>query len=142
MENASKALSIAASVLIAVLLIVLLIFAFYKFTEIPRQREQQKKTQEVAEFNKKYDSFNQRELKGIKMISLLNMVNDNNITYAGTEGFLISIEIDGTPNYQNNLIGSDVNDARNTIKSKTFSCTNVEYNGTDGRISKMIFVSR
>ena len=75
MENASKALSIAAGVLIAILLIALLIFAFYKFTEIPRQREQQKKMQQTVEFNKTFDSFNQRKLAGIKMISLVKLLN-------------------------------------------------------------------
>ena len=146
MENASKALSIAAGVLIAILLIALLIFAFYKFTEIPRQREQQKKMQQTVEFNKTFDSFNQRKLAGIKMISLVNLVNDNNTTYADVEGYQVTIDItkDGSTirsDFQNDFTrpDTDLTALRKAVKSHTYECTEVIYGGTDGRINKMIF---
>ena len=60
MENAAKALGMAASVLIGLLLIVLLVFGYNQLTQIPKQKEANLKAEQVAEFNKKYDAYNKK----------------------------------------------------------------------------------
>lgn len=143
MENASKALSMVASVLIGVLLLALLIFAYYRFVQIPKQEEEDAKLEQTAEFNKRYDAYNKENLKGNKLISLLNMAEDNNRKYVDVPGYQIDITVNGNEGfglqtYIKNKNNSDA-DLRPSIKSKTYKCTEVEYGGTDGRISKMTF---
>lgn len=142
MENASKALSMAASVLIGVLLVSLLIFAYYRFVQIPKQEEKNAKLEQTAEFNKKYEAYNKPNLKGNKLISLLNMIEDNNKTYSDVSEYQIDITVNGNEGfglqtYIKNKNNSDA-DLRARIKSKTYKCTEVEY-GSNGRIKNMTF---
>lgn len=143
MENASKALSIAASVLIGVLLVALLVFAYYQFVEIPRQEEANAKTEQTAEFNKKYVAYNKQNLKGNKLISLLNMAIDNNITYEEIEEYQITIEVsgkgvNGSFNTNPNSYRGNENTMRENIKNRTYRCTGIEYH-SNGRIALMTF---
>ncbi len=153
MENAAKALGIAASVMIGVLLLVVLVIAYNQFIQIPRKNELKTKTEQVAEFNKKYDAYNKKNMKYNKLKSLCNMVIDNNEAYAdvpeyqievyvnfeeGTNSFSINSE-NGAEKYiifKNNM---DSNPDYETMKkNSTYTWRNAEYNGTNGRISKII----
>lgn len=143
MENASKALSMAASVLIGVLLVALLIFAYYRFVQIPKQEEKNAMLEQTAEFNKKYEAYNRQNLKGNKLISLLNMAEDNNKKYVDVPGYQIDITVNGNEGFGLQTYIKNKNngeaDIRAKVKSKTYKCTGVEYGGTDGRINKMTF---
>lgn len=135
MENASKALSMAASVLIGVLLVALLIFAYHQFVQIPKQEEKNAKLEQVAEFNKKYEAYNKTNLKGNKLISLINMANDNNKTYSDVPEYQINIDVKWKSEAN---AYEDEEEYRASIKSKKFECAGVDY-GSNGRIKKMTF---
>lgn len=143
MENASKALSMAASILIGLLLLALLIYAYYQFVQIPKQEETIAKTEQTAEFNQKYMAYAKNTLKGNKLVSLLNMAIDNNETYEDVDGYQIKIEITGSKNFMQqykenrNNASSELN--RENIKNNTYEFVRAEYGGTDGRISYMEF---
>lgn len=140
MENASKALSIAASVLIGVMLVALLYYAYYRITTIPQQKEQLKRQEQSAEFNKVYESYNQQYLSGTKFITLLNMVVDNNLSVNENEkkGNEISITLDGRTDFQQ-IYERDIQTYRTTLKADSYSCEDISYNSENGRINKMEF---
>lgn len=147
MENAAKALGIAASILIGLLLLALLIFAYTRFTRISQQEEQNKKNEQTTEFNKRYLAYDKKNITGNKVISLCNMAEENNIKYEGIDDYQINITVnnseDGINSFNSDSYhekSSDEKDKlRETIKSKKYNCVDVQYGGRDGRISSMSF---
>lgn len=78
MENASKALVMAGSVLIALMIIGALLLMFnnlssYQETDIQTTREAQ-----VIEFNNQYETYNRKNVRGSDLYSLLSRVIDYN----------------------------------------------------------------
>ena len=78
MENASKALIMAAGVLIALMILGALILMFsnlsnYQDTNIQTDREAQ-----IVEFNNQYETYNRDDVRGSDLYSLLNKVVDYN----------------------------------------------------------------
>ena len=78
MENASKALIIAGSVLIALIIIGALLLMFnnlsnYQDTNVETTREAQ-----VLEFNNQYETYNRNDVRGSDIYSLLGRVVDYN----------------------------------------------------------------
>jgi len=87
MENASKALIIAGSVLIALLVISLLVMFYDNIKEMMNTNEKVDLVEQVTEFNKQYDVYYRNNLHGSDILSLANKVNDYNIREAGEEGY-------------------------------------------------------
>ena len=112
MENASKALLIAGGVLIAMLNIV---------NSNQKTREKALATEQLAEFNQKYESYNKKALRGTDIITLKNM--------AKSEGNAVTVKV------TNGTEEIDVSIEKN--KTAIFACTKVEYN--NGRISALTF---
>lgn len=78
MENASKALIMAGSVLIALMIIGALLLMFnglsnYQKTDTTTTREAQ-----VIEFNNQYETYNRKNVRGSDLYSVLNRVVDYN----------------------------------------------------------------
>lgn len=95
MENAAKALLIAAAVLIVVMLISL-VFVFWDdmagyFTE----KHDATMLEQLVKFNNKFQNYNGQTIRGNELISIMNSVIDYNNYQAGVEGYdRIIIEID------------------------------------------------
>ena len=158
MENAAKALGIAASVMIGVLLAVMLVMAYNKFTEIPKRNEQNAKTEQASEYNQRFTAYNKKNMKGNKLISLCNMIVDNNIKYKDIPDLQIEISVnmqDSDGNHKGeasfkiskedngaSLYGDDYKSIRSNyeeqMKKWTYSWDSAEFNNRDGRISKII----
>lgn len=64
MENASKALLIAGGVLIAILIVSVLVVTLNIVNSNQRTREKALATEQLAEFNQKYEAYNKKALKG------------------------------------------------------------------------------
>lgn len=77
MENASRALLIAGTVLISLLIITILVFLFRNMSELKRQEEQQIAVEQEATFNQQYASF-EKTLYGSELLSLINKAIDYN----------------------------------------------------------------
>lgn len=91
MENAAKALEIAAGVLIGVLLMALIVYFFKSAGEWPQQEEDMASVEQVAKFNLEYEVYNKKGMYGVDVISCLNKAIDNNDKYLGDQsklGFL------------------------------------------------------
>lgn len=81
MENASKALTMAAGVLIAVLIIVLIYVLVNNLSDLSKQDEQQLKAKQTAAFNKEYESYDKKLMRGTELITLINKAIANNEKY-------------------------------------------------------------
>lgn len=70
MENASKALLIAGGVLIAILIVSVLVVTLNIVNSNQRTREKALATEQLAEFNQKYEAYNKKALRGTDIITL------------------------------------------------------------------------
>lgn len=121
MENASKALLIAGGVLIAILIVSVLVVTLNIVNSNQRTREKALATEQLAEFNQKYEAYNKKALRGTDIITLKNM--------AKSEGNAVTVKV------TNGTEEIDVSIEKN--KTAIFACTKVEYN--NGRISVLTF---
>lgn len=80
MENASKALIFAGTILISLMVISALVFAYRDLTSVKRQETENQKVEEIAEFNKSFESY-EKDLNGTQMFSLANKIADYNTKY-------------------------------------------------------------
>ncbi len=77
MENASKALIMAGSVLLSLLVIGALIFMFNSLSGLKTEEADSDEVLKLAEYNKKIETYN-RDLYGSELISLANLIDDYN----------------------------------------------------------------
>lgn len=77
MENASKALIMAGSVLLSVLIISALVLLFNRIGAFKRSEVSEKDIEKLAEYTKQIETF-KRELYGSELLSLCNLIEDYN----------------------------------------------------------------
>lgn len=88
MENATKALGMAASVLIGILILGALIFLYTRMSEIKQVEQDSLSEQQASNFNKKFEAYNRSGVYGSEILSLANMVEDYNNKEANeTKGY-------------------------------------------------------
>ena len=75
MENASKALIMAGSVLLSMIIIGALIFMFNNLRQVEQGEVTSEEVKKQVEYNKKIETFN-RTLYGSELISLANFIAD------------------------------------------------------------------
>ena len=78
MDNASKALYIAASVLVAMLILSLVVLTFNKMGDTQTAREKENDEKNLSALNAEYEVFNKRLMYGADVISCLNKAISNN----------------------------------------------------------------
>lgn len=94
MENATKALEMAGSVLIGVLILGCIVYAYSRLTEIKKEEQTSERIEQSTDFNKDYDAYNRNDLYGSDIFSVANMVKNYNVKEADTKDYgKISIEI-------------------------------------------------
>ena len=82
MENASKALFIAAGVIIALMVISLGVYLFITFGQTAANTHEQVKEYQLNQFNSQYISYRGRtDLTIYDVITVANMATQNNINY-------------------------------------------------------------
>ena len=92
MENAARALEIAAGVLIGVLLMALIVYFFKTMGEWPQQQDDMMSSEQTSKFNLEYEVYGKKGMYGVDVISCLNKAKDNNDKYLDESklGFLAS----------------------------------------------------
>lgn len=85
MENATKALTMAGSVLIAIMVIALIYMLVNKISETEEQDEMQLKAEQTAEFNKEFESYEKKLMRGTELITVINKAINNNNRYDNSE---------------------------------------------------------
>ena len=78
MENASKALIMAASVLIAIIIIGALVLMYNQISNYSSGDVQNTREQQVIAFNNEYEKFNSNNVNGTDMLTLMNKIIDYN----------------------------------------------------------------
>lgn len=81
MENASKALLIAAEVMVGVLLLSLMAALFFLFDNYQQKTQENINLKEVYEFNTKFQVYEDKELTAQDVLTIVNMVKDYNEKY-------------------------------------------------------------
>lgn len=74
MENASKALIMAGSVLIALMILGALLLMFNNLNNYQNTESQNTREAQVVEFNNQYETYNRNNVRGSDLCSLLNRV--------------------------------------------------------------------
>ncbi|MBQ6992475.1 MAG: hypothetical protein IJN50_06190 [Clostridia bacterium] len=130
MENASKALLMAAGMLIAILLISVGAFVYSKVKSLKTTEAEITEQKQVQAFNAEYESYNRRLLRGIDVISVVNKAISNNETQEATniDPWYVNIKLDlssefsqtveeidmSEPVYKKKFLSkSEINSARN-----------------------------
>ena len=83
MDNAAKALLMAAGVLIAILTISLAVLAFNQMSAYQRSQSDLVKTEQLADFNEQFIQYIRDDLTGIDLVTLANKVVDYNKKESG-----------------------------------------------------------
>lgn len=78
MENASKALIMAGEVLLSIIIISALLLAFNNLSSYQDVKVKNDRATQIVQFNNKYEVYNNDNVKGSTLYSLLNRVVDYN----------------------------------------------------------------
>lgn len=130
MENASKALLIAGSVLIVLLLIGVGMLIYSRATGVIDTAASTMNSQEIQAFNSQFTPYEGNQ-KGASIRSLISKVIANNATYKDSENRQVYIIYGEETKEATNL--SKISAAMNT--GKTYKVTFTEYN--NGLIKKI-----
>ena len=87
MENATKALEMAGSILIGILILGCLVFVYSKIAETEKIKEDSERAEQAADFNKDYEAYNRDNLYGSDMFSLANKIENYNIKEADGKSY-------------------------------------------------------
>lgn len=91
MENASKALLMAAGMLIALVIISALLLMFNNLSNYQQAGTQNTRESQVVDFNNQFETYNRKNVRGSDLYSLLNRVTDYN-RRKSTEGLNLKDE--------------------------------------------------
>lgn len=95
MENLSKALLIAGGVFLAIMLVSLLVIGYNRISEYYGLKTQALIDEQMDKFNKQFQGYNKKDLRGSELISLMNKVIDYNTRQAYLENYeRIKVTID------------------------------------------------
>ncbi len=123
MENASKALLIAAGVLISVLLFSMFLYMKDEIGLFQTSKVDAKLIEENNEFNSKYEAYNKTFMYGTDVISVVSMAYDNNLKYYNDYGssreqtdaqmYYINVSIDIKEKLEGKLVGYQYDPEKN-----------------------------
>lgn len=86
MENATKALLIAAGVLFVLMIISLLVMGYEGISSYYEQRNEILTAEQLDKFNKQFQNYHRENIRGNEMISLMNKIIDYNVSQSYQEG--------------------------------------------------------
>lgn len=157
MENASKALLIAGGILIALLIIALLVYSFGSMSGYFSSEETKEEAEQLEAFNRQYEAYQRKLLRGTDVVSVINKVLDNNDKY-GPNGYnepnyIIEVKIEINETVGNLVAGNTYSIAEyirmkqdksnfDDFKRKIFDCKEIKYSSTTGRVNYISFTER
>jgi len=81
MENSSKALYMAGSLLIAIMIISVMVYAFNNLGILQNEKDKIEYEESITAFNKEYEAFNNKIMYGTTVISCINKAISNDQKY-------------------------------------------------------------
>ena len=137
MENASKALLIAASLLAGVMLLALAYGYWGKMSGYFTERSDANRLQQLIKYNNKFENYNNETIRGNELISIMNMIIDYNNYQSGIEGYdRIEIEIELNQLWEEDLIVYDVGESLFIVNPNN-KITNKDEDGDIKKISEL-----
>ena len=127
MENASKALIIAGSILLAMITISIFYFSFGKVGEAAESVSENTDQKELMAFNSSFEAYNKKVMYGADILSVINKAIDNNRSY-GVEYYEKPTESQFLDYYVNVIFkyqGQEYNLMRDYTKPITASSRNI-----------------
>lgn len=94
MENASKALTMAANLLLAVIILSLIMYFYNELRRIPLEEDLAVAVEQAQEFNKQFEVYDKKIMYGVDVISAVNKAISNNEKYI--EGSWLSGQLSQT----------------------------------------------
>lgn len=113
MENASKALIMAGSVLLSLLIIGALVFMFNSLSDLKQTEATSQEVEKLAEYNRQMENFNCDGLYGSEILSLANLIDDYNKRQSDLKGYqpvtlnVTNITVGGTYLNKSSYTGAD-----------------------------------
>ena len=132
MENATRALTMAGGILIALMILGALFLMFNNLSSYQNSNDASTNNSQRAEFNNQFEPYNKDNLTLMELKSVWNKIQSNN---SKNPEYFIETNIDSI--YAN--IDKDFTSLPEEDKQKrVFGCTNIGYD-SEGRINKMEF---
>lgn len=126
MENAAKALLIAAGVLIGLIIVSMIIISSQQISNYYKEKEEAKMVEQLSDFNEQFSVYNRDDIRGTELISLINkIINYNRLNEE--RPINISIRIPGSDNVnaQNFYYNYSENSSTRLITlGKTYNASN------------------
>lgn len=95
MENAAKALLIAAGILFALIILSLVVYMSTATTRMAEAQDEKVAAEQLAEFNRSYEAYNKRRMYGTDIITVVNKaINYNDKLTESETNKAINIEIE------------------------------------------------
>lgn len=131
MENASKALIMAGSVLMAVLVIGALMFMYNQLTDVEQTKTDNDELRKMEDYSKHFEEYN-RTIYGSELFSLANLQEDYVKRYKEDEGYT---KITITVKIKNSIVGTtyfqsgtktidEILIDKNNIEKEIYNCEN------------------
>jgi len=163
MENASKALLMAAGVLIGILILSLAVYLFVSFGNTSSELRKQKEAQDLEQFNSQFTSYEGKTgITVYDVVSVASLATQNNISYELSQGpadgknFYVSVYFpenrtrnditlgygstgEQITNFYNERIRKNLEEMNADGELKQYKCT-VSISPTTGRVWKVDFV--
>ena len=145
MENASKALIMAAGVILGILILTFLVFIFGIFSNFSKTNRISKEEQEISNFNAEFFKYYEQnvsrrpKLTAHDIVSIGNYVKENNSKYGLTshESNTYYVTIDVFTN-DGNITGFEKKDEQEYLrlleKNRVFVCTQITINNLTKRV--------
>lgn len=132
MENATRALTMAGGILIALMILGALFLMFNNLSSYQNSNDASTKNSQIAEFNNQFEPYNKDNLNLMELKSIWNKIQSNN---SKNPEYTINTNIDSIySKIDKDFKSLPEDDKQNCV----FGCTNVGYN-FEGRINKMEF---
>lgn len=138
MENASKALLMAAGILIGVLMLALMVTLFLSSSEVSNEYEQTKKSEAVQQFNVNFTQYLGQDLSIHQVITMKNFALNNkvcDVTVANITSTIDKDMEDLNQKYQEYL-------GKKVKLEIIYKIENIEYDEVTGYVSKVSISNR
>lgn len=133
MENATRALTMAGGILIALMILGALMLMFNNLSNYQNANDASAKSSQVAEFNKQFEPYNKDDLTLMELKTAWNKIQSNNKKNPEYE---INTNIDVVySNIDNDFKSLPEEDKQNC----KFQCIDIKYENDEGRISYIEF---
>lgn len=148
MENASKALIMAAGILVGILIISLAVYLFADLGGTSAKINKQVEQQKIVQFNSQFTSYIEKELTIYDVVTILGYAQENNKYYEGSNDEQIQVILKNktiteySEEQKKQLIESDQNNlANNELKKYKLQEKNIKYN-KNGKVTEITFTEQ